>query len=314
MIHFIRLLRPVNLIIVGLTMYGLGWFLEFFTNQPNEIQSINFFLLVLSTVMIAGAGNIINDYFDVKADRINKPDKLIIGKHVKRRVAIISHWIINFLAFLIALYLSWTFNTFWYLFIHLLAINFLWFYSTYLKRRFIFGNLIVASLTGLVPILVGFYFYHLLSGNQIELDNTNYSEFNLIIGQLKLIVGGLAFFAFILNLAREIIKDIEDVEGDKLLHSRSVPITLGVAKTKIIVYLLILTGIISLIGVLSYYKDIALSHLPFAFGSIVLMSIAIPIIITAKDKSRYKLADLCLKLAMIFGLLIPVYLRLLEGI
>ena len=97
--YFLRLLRPTNLAIIAFTMYGTGWFLEYYTDCIGELWSIDFFLLVLSTVIIAGAGNIINDYFDIKADRVNKPDRMIIGKHVKRRVAIISHWFLNIVAF-----------------------------------------------------------------------------------------------------------------------------------------------------------------------------------------------------------------------
>ena len=91
--HFIRLIRPLNIIIVAVTMYGLGWYFESIYGYSSEfgITSITFNLLVLSTLMIAAAGNIINDYFDIKADRINKPERLIIGKYVKRRVAIVSH-------------------------------------------------------------------------------------------------------------------------------------------------------------------------------------------------------------------------------
>ena len=161
--YFIKLIRPINLIIVGLTMYGIGWYLEgvYGENQQFGIFSLPYTLLVVSTIMIAAAGNIINDYFDVKADRINKPDRVIIGKYVKRRVSIVAHWGINFVAFCIAIYLSWTLETFWYLFIHLLTINLLWYYSMHLKRRFLIGNLLIAALTALVPILVGFYFHQL---------------------------------------------------------------------------------------------------------------------------------------------------------
>ena len=87
MIHFIRLTRPLNLLIAGLTMYGLGWYVEsqYSNGTIHGVRSLSFFLLVFSTILIAAAGNVINDYFDVRADRINKPEKLIIGVHIKRR-------------------------------------------------------------------------------------------------------------------------------------------------------------------------------------------------------------------------------------
>ena len=83
MINFIKLIRPKNLFLIILTMYGFGWFLEEFSFCLScSIKSLEFNLIVLSTIFIAAAGNIINDYFDVKADRINKPERLIIGKYI----------------------------------------------------------------------------------------------------------------------------------------------------------------------------------------------------------------------------------------
>src|SRR5690554_4332822 len=103
MIHFLRLIRPINLLIIAATMYSIGAYLDAIYSPINEgemiIQSFNFFLLVISTVMIAAAGNIINDYFDVRADRINRPEGTIIMTHIKRRWAIVYHWVLNFVAF-----------------------------------------------------------------------------------------------------------------------------------------------------------------------------------------------------------------------
>ena len=306
--YLIKLLRPLNLAIIAITMYGLGWFLEFYTNQLGEIKSSSFLLLVLSTVMIAGAGNIINDYFDVRADRVNKPEKLIIGKHVKRRTAIASHWIINFVSFGIAVYLSWKFNTFWYLFIHLLTINLLWYYSTYFKKKFLIGNLLVAGMTALVPILVGFYFYHILQINDIELEGAAYSSIEKFAG-LKQIIGSIALFALLINLAREIVKDIEDVEGDKILKSKSIPIVLGARKSKSIIVVIILITVSLLSTILVLYNSVMFTLLPLALISLLLLIIAMTLIILAKNKKEFRRVNNCLKLAMIAGILLPIYFR-----
>lgn len=311
--YFLRLLRPVNLVIITITMYGTGWFLEYYTDNIGTAWSIDFFLLVLSTVMIAGAGNIINDYFDIRADRVNKPERLIIGKHVKRRVAIISHWLLNFIAFGIAVYLSWKFETFWYVFAHFMAINFLWFYSTSLKRSFLMGNIVVAGLTALVPILVGFYFYHLISMEHFE-SGTHYSMIHDRIGRLVWIIAGLAGFAFILNLAREITKDIQDVEGDKLLKAKTIPIVLGKQSAKYVVALIIGIGVILLSGLLVQFANIVFSHLVLALLALVLMVLAIIVLFAVKSESGIKTTNNILKLAMIAGLMIPVYIRLMEMI
>ena len=157
--HFFRLVRPINLLVIVLTMGVFHYYLhsqqlsifEYYVilpvpNQIGGIQNlggvnlflnIHFILLLISTTLIAAAGNIINDYFDVKADRINKPEKVIIGIHIKRRWAIILNWIFNSLAFLISLYLSWKFQNVWLIGIPLISINLLWFYSMYYKRKFL---------------------------------------------------------------------------------------------------------------------------------------------------------------------------------
>ena len=146
-------------------MYSTRLFLYLYEIKFNvnlfqkEGEEIDFFLMVFSTILIGAAGNMINDYFDIKADRVNKPEQLIITKHIKKRVAILYHWLFNAIAFSIAIYLSLRNNSFWYVFIHLISINALWFYSLYFKRKIFIGNLIVALLTALVPILCGIHFY-----------------------------------------------------------------------------------------------------------------------------------------------------------
>jgi len=315
MIHFIRLTRPLNLIIIGLTMYGLGWYFEgtFGVLANRGIASVNFFLLVFSTVLIAAAGNIINAYFDVRADRINKPEKLIIGKFVKRRIAIVTHWGINFVAFAIAAYLSWKLETFWYVFIHLLSINILWYYSAYFKRKFLVGNIMIAGLTGMVPMLVGLYFHQIHQLVQPVLRESFGYPFQLfnedrIIIWLSL---GLAGFAFILNLAREIVKDIEDVDGDKVLRAKTVPIVIGSKKAKSVISIILFLSILAigmlwlLLPKIDFYALIPIGI------SALLVFIACIQLLGADNQKHYKLIDSCIKLAMVAGLLSPVYWKIL---
>lgn len=314
MLHLLQLTRPLNLTIITVTMYGTGWYLEdLFTNgQAYGIKSFNFFLLVISTVIIAAAGNIINDYFDVRADRINKPDKLIIGVHVKRRWAIILHWIFNLTAFSIAAYLSWIFETFWYLFIHLLSINVLWGYSSYFKRKAFIGNMLIAALTGMVPLLVGFYFYHhpMLEAATID---TGVKPFLNAFGKqyIVFIVTAIAFFAFLLNLAREIVKDIEDIEGDKRLKAKTLPIVAGIRNAKLITYF-ILTAVLSAVVLLVTMfpiRDINSLH-PIILATLF-STLAIFMLIMAESKKQLKWVNSIIKIAMIFGTLAPIYWKIL---
>ena len=314
MMHFIRLTRPVNLIIIGITMYGLGWYFEdlYKYNIEFGIRSFSFFLLVISTIMIAAAGNIINDYFDVRADRINKPEKLIIGKHVKRRVAIITHWALNFVAFSIAVYLSWTFDTFWYLFIHLASINMLWLYSSSFKRKLLIGNFIIASLTAMVPLLVGFYFYHHPSMEIIPVPNqVNYPIVSFPTeGYVVLLSGGLAFFAFLLNLSREVVKDIEDVEGDKKLRAKTLPIAFGVKSSKLFTYFILTTALMGILFVFFMFP-ILMNGLYTIIIAALFTVLAIALLIQAENRKGYKRVNTFIKLAMTAGMLSPIYWKLL---
>ena len=312
--YFIKLIRPLNLLIVALTMYGLGWFFEsiYGKSETHGLFSLPYSLLVFSTLIIAAAGNIINDYFDIKADRINKPKRLIIGKHIKRRVAIVSHWGLNFVAFCIAAYLSYVMDSFWYVFIHLLTINVLWFYSMRGKRLFFTGNLLIAALTALVPILVGFYFHQIYFSTEITF-NSDYYPF---LGELKenyifYISLGLACFAFVLNLAREIVKDMEDVEGDKKLPAKTLPIVLGYRKTKIIAAIILSATVVGTFTIwlaTNSLDFVAIAPILFAALMIVLCFILLPKATTIKE---YRRINRLIKLAMVAGMFTPIYWNLL---
>ena len=313
--HFIRLIRPINLGIVALTMYGIGWYFEgiYGVDTQSNILSASYTLLVVSTVMIAAAGNIINDYFDVRADRINKPDRLIIGKHVKRRVAIVSHWGLNFIAFCIALYLSWVLETFWYLFIHVFTINLLWYYSMHLKRKFLTGNILIAALTGLVPILVGFYFHQLYNIKTPKIKPETLFPFDQYQGSnyILWLVFGLATFAFILNLAREIVKDMEDVEGDKKLPAKTLPIVLGYSKTKIIASIILFGTVIGTFIIWMTTDSLELVTIAPIVISAVLIILCFILLSKANSVKEYRQINHLIKFAMVSGMLTPIYWNLL---
>jgi len=313
--HFLRLIRPVNLIVIAVTMYAVRVFIFLAAPVPGipapPGEAFDFFLLVLSTVMIAAGGNIINDYFDVKADRVNKPQKLIITKHIKPRWAIVSHWILNFIAFAIAGYLSWRYKTFWYVFIHLLTINALWFYSMYFKRRFLIGNLIIAGLTALVPILCGIHFYIQTSSHTYTASHSTYPYswlYHLYTHGLFIYV--LAVFAFALNFVREIIKDMEDIAGDEVLKAKTLPIVLGKQRTKWISVAL-LSGILlagTIICVQWYHlQDVSFQVTAPALLIVISCLFSIFTLLFSIEKASLKRADFSLKIAMMIGCCIPFY-------
>ncbi len=319
MLNFLKLIRPINLLIIGLTMYSVQLFFVVCEQDLNISTGVlgnpfDYFLLVISTIMIAAAGNIINDYFDLRADRINKPNKVIIGKYIKKRWAIVWHWTLNFTAFAIAIYLSLRYNSFWYLFIHLLSINALWFYSMSLKRKFLVGNLVVAGLTALVPILCGVHFY---IQNQLPSFTEFNFETNLENWEMKLSNNGiyillLAFFAFFSNLVREILKDVQDVAGDKNLRAKTIPIAIGEKNAiRIGAMLLAICPIFYVVicllnhfyGVLSYSPLITL---PVDLAMLLQIFIMFILLFRA-EKVKIETSQKLLKLSMFLGLLLPVY-------
>lgn len=311
MMHFIRLIRPINLIIIALTMYSTAFYFDQLlvaNHTAGLLFSFPLFLLVLSTVIIAAAGNIINDYFDVKADRVNRPERLIVGKHIKRRWAIIWHWLFNLLAFVMAIYLSYLFETFWYLFIHLLSINLLWYYSMNLKRTAVFGNITIAFLTGLVPLLVGIFYNQYTDWDSLS----NFYPFQLdSIKDFPIYVSiGLGLFAFFINWAREIIKDIEDIKGDKILKAKTFPIRYGISKARFLSFMVLLVPILlSSFFILGVKKDLFASYqdfLPISLAGITLLLVFF-LLAKAVEPGQFKRVHFWVKIVMIFGLLLPIY-------
>ena len=235
--HFLQLVRAKNLVIILLTMIGVAFYLM----KGNYYQKVDFHvidygLLIFSTMIIAAAGNVINDYFDVKADRINKPEKLILTRFMKRRWAILWHLTFNLIAFLIALFLSFKYSTLVFVFVHLISINLLWLYSVQLKRVLIISNLTIAFLTALVPLLSVFFFKVL---NESDLPFSPYNQNSWSTNLNYSFIYFLAACAFIQNLAREINKDIHDVKGDLATHVTSLPIKIGKEKAAFLTILLI---------------------------------------------------------------------------
>jgi 4-hydroxybenzoate polyprenyltransferase len=266
-----------------------------------SISWIDFILLVFSTCLIAAGGNIINDYFDVKADRINKPEKLIITKHIKRRWAIFSHWSFNGIAFLIGMYLSIKYNSLSFVFIHLISINLLWFYSMYFKRKVLIGNIMIAFLTALVPILaLLFMIYSPNDSNQLA----DPSAFGWIMDYDFALIQFITFFAFVQNLAREILKDIQDIEGDKLIYVKSLPMIIGIKKTIAITFLLLSFLPVFLLFLFFSQEYLTatfvLNNWTFLLAGVINLIILLLIIL---GKGNFKFYDRLIKISMLLGIL-----------
>jgi 4-hydroxybenzoate polyprenyltransferase len=208
----LKLTRWPNLLIIGISQYISAVFLV----GPSQdflkyLMDPQLFLICLGTVVIAAAGYIINDYYDVKIDYINKPEKVVVGNLLKRRAAMFIHTGLNLLGVVIGLLVSLKIAA-----INILASVWLWGYSNQLKRMPLVGNLSVALLSSLAIAIIGIHYQ---------------PADNLILVY--------ASFAFFISFIREIVKDIEDLKGDETFGCKTLPVVWGVRSTKNFIFLFI---------------------------------------------------------------------------
>ncbi|HET6541986.1 MAG TPA: geranylgeranylglycerol-phosphate geranylgeranyltransferase [Chryseolinea sp.] len=266
---WLKLTRFGNLVIIGFAQYFTAGFLI----GKETIYDYRLFLLSVSTVLIAAAGYIINDYYDVKIDYINKPERVVIGKNITRRFAILFHVLLSVAGISIGLYLSWMLAA-----VNALSVFLLWLYSNNLKRLPFIGNVTVALLTGLAIYVV---------------DVLYRTQSSLVIIY--------SVFAFFMTLVREIIKDIEDLKGDNTFGCKTLPIVLGIRKTKIVIYIVIVLFSIC-VFVLNYWYE----ALPFQYYLIFLF---VPVIwllfrlVRADMKREFSLLSTFCKVIMLLGIL-----------
>lgn len=302
MIAVFRLIRIQNLLIMALTQYLFRYAILIPIMQLENItpmfSNVSFALLVLSTVMIAAAGYAINDYFDLRVDRINQPNKIIVGKIISRRKVMMMHTVLNILACMIGVYVSYKAGSLKFAAINILMVTLMWFYSLKFKAYFLVGNLLVSFATAMTIVLVWLFDMSALhaSGQMIIVNR------DLVI--LFLLIYSL--FAFGISLIREIIKDIEDVEGDKKCGCSTIPVVIGTKGTK---YILVGLLVIS-IAVLSYlaFKVFGIDSMRVLFWYMIAV-IIVPliylgyVILIAKNKHDYTLLSSITKFIMIAGVL-----------
>jgi len=239
---FLRLIRSLNLLFIALTQWLFYKCILLPTFEQAGLTpmltSNLFWLLTLSSVMIAAAGYIINDYFDLHIDEVNKPGKLIIEKLIRRRSAIIWHWILSFAGIILGIYIGWKLQLhLWLGLANLLCVTGLWFYSTTFKKKLLIGNVIISLLTAWVVLVIVVAESAILWNNQPRPATFRVDK----LLRLSFLFAG---FAFIISLIREIVKDIEDIHGDAKYGCRTMPIVWGLHVSKVFVatWMIVLIG------------------------------------------------------------------------
>ncbi len=302
MINFLRLIRYKNLLIIVLTQYLMRWsiikpILEVYEFNL-QFSELHFFFLVMATVFITAAGYVINDYFDTKTDLVNRPETVIIGRVLNRRWAILLHVIFNIIGIGLGAYISFYIGIPMLTLVFVFITGILWFYSTTYKRQFLIGNIIVAFLTALVPLMVILFEIPLLNKEYGLLMKELRSDFTHII----MWVSAFALFAFILTMIREIIKDVEDFEGDSAYGRKTMPIVLGVLNSKIVVITFILTTLFSLLYINFRFLNDPITLIYFIVLLIIPLVFLVYKIIVAEDKKDYHRASNLSKLIMLAGI------------
>lgn len=290
---FLRLIRAKNLLIIAFTQYLVYWSLITPYGIPTALNPLQFFFLVLSTVLVAAGGYVINDYMDVKTDEINHGE-VIVGAIIKRRAAIAWHLGLTGAGITLGMYLVFVLNL-WYLAIfHIFPAWFLWFYSATLKRQFLIGNLMVSAFIAGVVLTVGMH--QILPVLNSQYIGTQRSLF--------MIICGYALFAFLANLIREIIKDLEDVPGDSAQGFKTMAIQIGETGTKVLLSSLI-AAMLALVGVVSYkLLRTATGPLLYTMALVVLPSVLLLYqVLMAKSPADYGRASTLTKIIMLFGIL-----------
>ncbi|MFK7757251.1 MAG: geranylgeranylglycerol-phosphate geranylgeranyltransferase [Flavobacteriales bacterium] len=321
---FIKTTRPVNILIIVSTMYAMRYFVGIDYALMDSaldihiyggISDFKFLLLTIIMVFLAASGNIINDYFDVKVDRINKPERITIDRGLKRRVAMAAHHTLNGLAVVLGFYVGWAEQVWFYSFLPVIIAGALWFYSFYLKKTFLLGNVLVALVVSIVPIWAT---YGTLTSPLINSANLEANSFP--ISQLYIfyatIIMGYTIQAYVISLFREIVKDAEDVEGDRLFGYRTMPIVWGWAKTR---NLLLITQFAWLVvlGLICYF--ITVTYIPLlglTFGLLVVIPFLLSLMSMSKkniQKKHFSSASLWLKLTLGGGLIYSYFIPELMG-
>jgi 4-hydroxybenzoate polyprenyltransferase len=317
---FLRIVRIKNLVIVAATLY----IMRFFIMQPLlaskgmalQLEEIHFFFLTIATVLITAAGYAINDYFDTHTDLVNRPKTVIVGRSLSRRAVITIHWGLNVLGLIFGTIVSFAIDKPILSLVFFFIPGLLWFYSTSYKRQFLLGNVIVAILTAIVPLMALLFELPKLYTTYWQVLVFSPSAFNVIIYW----VGGYAIFAFWLTLFREIVKDIEDFAGDKEYGRNTLPIVLGIDRSRMVAASILLVTIV----ILAYLFGAYLNFLPsgkfdyFTFFYMI-FAMVIPIfmlivkVLSAQKKEDYHWASSFSKIVMLLGLLYAIIFRFLLG-
>ncbi len=306
---FFRLIRWPNLCFIALTQLLFYYCIIVPVAARFQVgfhltQSL-FFLLMLASILIAAAGYIINDYFDINIDQVNKPEKMVVEKIIKRRWAIFWHWTITTVGLIVSLYVSFK-TSFVVIIVNVLCTLLLWFYSTTFKKKLLTGNIIISLLTAWTVLVLYF-----AVGNTFHLFSVPDPDFLAATNRVFKYAVLYAGFAFIISLVREVVKDIEDMEGDAKYNCNTMPIAWGVPPSKVFagVWLVVLIGALLILQFYAFQLRWWITAV-YCFVMVLLPLVwVLRKLYVAQNAAQYHQLSSFIKIIMLTGILSILFFR-----
>ncbi|HRG89110.1 MAG TPA: geranylgeranylglycerol-phosphate geranylgeranyltransferase [Chitinophagales bacterium] len=301
---FLQLIRAGNLFIVALSLCLFYYLILVPTHHSKLLtgllpfSSTEFVLFVISIVCVAAAGNIINDYFDFELDKEYKPERPLAQGLFSLDTAMYLHAGLAFVGIGIGFYLGYWANSIKIGYIYVICQLMLYVYSAFLKKVPLAGNVLIAALTGFVFVVLMLFELQFL--RLVHFDNANY-VLDVLLLQVKFYGG----FAFLTNLAREIVKDIEDAEGDAAYNINTLPVQFGTGIAKAVVFIVLGVLLAALIFFLrNFWLAGAVREFGYLAVAVVLpLFVVLALLVAAKQKKDYCRISLLLKAVMLMGIL-----------
>lgn len=296
-----KLIRGFNLLLIAITLLLIQFLLFNTFNIQSVLNFYQFAILLLSVLLISSAGYIVNDITDLEGDKINKPYKVLVSGAISVENAKIYYKVLNTIGIALGVILGLSLKnpSLSLLFIGTSIV--LYFYSKKLKQLFLIGSLVIAALIAFTVLFLLFFV-------------KNYDAYGTFEFTGVQILLALAFFSFLFNLLREIIKDIEDINGDYKLNRKTLPIVLGISRTKSLLKYIGLFTITALLLIVFFFKTytIIISYLIF----FILLPITYFVfkLKTANAKKQFSILSSLLKLIQLFGVFIIVIIAIFYDI
>lgn len=303
----LRLARWQNVLMIALVIYVMEkWVVTPLLSVAYFGEQLPWYILLLMTIgwcLIAAGGYVINDYFDVKIDAINRPDRLIITRTVSKQQAMTYYRLLTILGIVCGIVGAWLLRSWILGLLFVFVPGLLWFYSASYKRLLLIGNLTVALVTGATPLLVAIGNVAYLKLRYGNINGINVLEYTTLPHDIFIWTGGFAVFAFLSTLIREIIKDMEDQMGDREMECHSLPIVWGELPTKIIVTVLLALMSAAISWLAWRVIPSPLTTRYALFGLLVPIACVLYLLWMARIPSDYRTAQRVMKFVMLMGAL-----------